>query len=367
MFVAFTFHLDKIIHMNFEQLIDIVSSSSPPEICFDSRQVKKGDCFVAVKGTKSDGHDFIDAVIAAGAKYIVCQPTYTRKTPTKATIHFVIVPDTSKALAVLTQARYGFPAKKLVNLAVTGTNGKTTTAFLVRSVIQNAGKKCGLIGTVIYDTSAKSNSASMTTPDSLQIAQMQSEMVNNGTGYMAIEASSHAISQNRLAAINFTAAAFTNLTGDHLDYHKTEENYLAAKTILFENLSVNATAVLNKESPHSRQIAAKTKAQILWYGIETKVDIAALDVSSNVNGTAFDLVFGRNQAKVKTPLLGRHNISNILAAAGLCLGAGFDLNTVAAGLSALKVVPGRLEKVDFMAISPFLSIMPILMTPSKMF
>jgi UDP-N-acetylmuramoyl-L-alanyl-D-glutamate--2,6-diaminopimelate ligase len=333
--------------MTFEQLIKLVSSPSAPDICLDSRRVRPGDCFIAVKGTQYDGHDFIDSAVSAGAKYIVCQSVPASVIPAKAGIQFVVVPDTSKVAAILAQARYGNPAEKLTNLAVTGTNGKTTVAYLVRSVIQTAGQNCGLIGTVVYDTSKRTDTATLTTPDCLQIAQMQNEMVQAGTEYMIIEASSHALSQNRLAAINFTAAAFTNLTGDHLDYHKTEGNYLAAKSVLFEALWPDAVAVLNKESPHSRQIAGKTKAKTLWYGIDTETDIAAKNVSTDISGTSFILRYGSDQANITTPLLGRHNVSNHLAAAGLCLAAGFDLPTVAAGLSAMKSVPGRLEKVDF--------------------
>ncbi|MFA5554515.1 MAG: UDP-N-acetylmuramoyl-L-alanyl-D-glutamate--2,6-diaminopimelate ligase [Phycisphaerae bacterium] len=349
MFVATLLFLYKIMQMkmNLETLIEIVCSDNPPDICFDSRLVKNGDCFVAVKGTKSDGHNFIDSVIQAGAKYIVCQSDNKSVIAAQSAIPFVIVPDTSKTLSVLTQARYGYPARKLINLAVTGTKGKTTVTFLVRSVIENAGNKCGLIGTVVCDTYANRSAAVMTTPDSLQIAKMQNEMVHNHIKYMVIEASSHALSQNRLSAIDFSAAAFTNLSGDHLDYHVTEENYLAAKTILFENLSSDSFAVLNKQSPHSLKIASKTKAKILWYGIEAQADIIAEDIRADSKHTEFIIKYGSDKARINTPLLGRHNISNHLAAAGLCLAVGFDLQTVADGLSALKLVPGRLEKIDF--------------------
>ncbi|MHC4625254.1 MAG: Mur ligase family protein, partial [Planctomycetota bacterium] len=153
--------------------------------------------------------------------------------------------------------------------------------------------------------------------------------------------------QNRLSGIDFKAAAFTNLSGDHLDYHKTEQDYLAAKSRLFEGLSPDATAVLNAESPHAASLAGKTKARVLWYGIDHDADLNARIESIDTSGAVFVLEYaGRNQ-KVTTPLTGRHNISNHLAAAGLCLGAGFDLETIADGLSSLKAVPGRLEKVDW--------------------
>jgi UDP-N-acetylmuramoyl-L-alanyl-D-glutamate--2,6-diaminopimelate ligase len=164
---------------------------------------------------------------------------------------------------------------------------------------------------------------------------------------MVIEASSHALSQNRLFAINFKAAAFTNLAGDHLDYHKTEEHYLAAKTRLFQALSPDATAVLNKQSPHARQIAQKTNAKILWYAVDEPADITARIESTDINETVFLLQYAGQKQTVNTPLIGLHNVSNHAAATGLCLAAGFDLQTIAAGLSALKTIPGRLEKIQW--------------------
>jgi UDP-N-acetylmuramoyl-L-alanyl-D-glutamate--2,6-diaminopimelate ligase len=235
----------------------------------------------------------------------------------------------------------------LTNLAVTGTNGKTTVAFLVRSCIQNTGQKCGLIGTILYDTGAESFEAPLTTPDCLTIAEKQSQMLKADAKYMVIEASSHALDQNRLAAIDFKAAAFTNLTGDHLDYHKTKEEYLAAKTKLFAALSPNAIAILNKQSPEAEHIARKTMAKISWYAIDAPADITAHIESMDVNETVFSLEYAGQSSLVKTPLLGLHNVSNHLAAAGLCLAAGFDLETIAGGLSALQGVPGRLEKVGW--------------------
>ena len=179
------------------------------------------------------------------------------------------------------------------------------------------------------------------------IAQMTAEMVKNGAGYMVIEASSHALSQNRLAGLNFKAAAFTNLTGDHLDYHKTEEDYLAAKTRLFEGLDTEAVAVLNSQSSHSQSIASRTRARILWYAVDEPTDLTAQVQIMDTAGTQFVLKYAGRQQQVRTHPLGLHNVSNCLAAAGLCLAAGLDLKTVAAGLSALQGVPGRLEKVDW--------------------
>jgi UDP-N-acetylmuramoyl-L-alanyl-D-glutamate--2,6-diaminopimelate ligase len=341
--------------MVFDELVKLVSSNktSPPlrgnpsRICVDSRFVKAGDIFVAVEGKVYDGHDFIDKAIANGAKYIVCQKDKLSIEHQASSIEIISVDDSSKAAAILAQASMGNPALQLTNLAVTGTNGKTTIVFLVRSCIQNTGQKCGLIGTIIYDTGATTFDASLTTPDCLTIAEKQSQMLKAGTKYMVIEASSHALAQNRLAGINFKAAAFTNLTGDHLDYHKTKEEYLAAKTKLFTSLSSDAVAVLNKQSPESEHIARRTKAKILWYAVDEPADITAHIELININETFFTLKYTNHSALVKTPLIGLHNVSNHLTAAGLCLAAGFDLETIAAGLSSLKIVPGRLEKIQW--------------------
>ena len=343
--------------MTFEELQNLASQDKMPGICVDSRLVKAGDIFVAVEGTAYDGHDFIDQALANGAKYIVCRQKNTRYEIRDTRYELIVVGDSAEAAALLAQAGRGNPASQLINLAVTGTNGKTTVAFLVRSFIKKAGQKCGLIGTVIYDTCAgRSNEANLTTPDCLAIAEMTEKMVQNDAKYMVIEASSHALSQNRLAGIGFKAAAFTNLAGDHLDYHKTKEDYLTAKTRLFQALTPDATAVLNKQSPQARLIASKIRrrrTKILWYAIDEPADITAHIESMGLNGTVFTLecasrssIASRQSSTVKTPLPGLYNVSNSLAAAGLCLAAGFDLETIAVGLSACRTIPGRLEKID---------------------
>jgi len=338
--------------MTFDELLKLVRSPDRPRLCDDSRQVCPDDIFVAVKGPNVDGHDFISQALANGAKYIVFQkklaPQFIgglRASSIENRVLVIPVPDSSLALAVLAQASAGDPASKLTNLAVTGTNGKTTVAFLVRSCFQVAGQKCGLIGTVIYDTGLAVTNAELTTPDCLTIAQAQSQMLKAGAKYMVIEASSHALDQNRLAAINFKAAAFTNLTGDHLDYHKTTENYLAAKSKLFENLSPDSTAILNKQSPFAKQIAQSTKAKVLFFAVDEDADLSAHIKSIDISGTTFTLRYHGQNLTIKTPLLGRYNVANHLAAAGLCIASGLDLKTIARGLAALTAIPGRLEKV----------------------
>lgn len=327
--------------MTFTQLLALVSvPGNGIRVCADSRQVMPGDVFVAVAGVHADGHNFIPQAIKNGAAYLVCQ-----RMPEASSAQVVLVNDSAYALGLLAQASEGNPNGKLTNLAVTGTNGKTTTSYLVRSVIENAGHKSGLIGTIILAAGKSVQEAAMTTPDALTIAKATRQMVEDGFEYMVIEASSHALDQQRLAGIHFTAAAFTNLTGDHLDYHKTMDEYLAAKTKLFTTLPPHALAILNAQSEYSRKIAEKCRVRVFWYAVGEPADISAEVESMDATGSVFSIVFNNYKEKVRTPLPGKHNISNHLAAAGLCLAAGFDLATIAQGLSALKTVPGRLEPV----------------------
>jgi UDP-N-acetylmuramoyl-L-alanyl-D-glutamate--2,6-diaminopimelate ligase len=328
--------------MDFGELLSFVrSNGSNVHVCSDSRRVGKGDVFVATVGTQADGHDFIKEAAGRGAGYVVSERQVDVNGP-----QLIVVKDSKEALGQLAQASFDEPSAKLTNLSVTGTNGKTTACFLVRSVIQAAGKKCGLIGTIVYDTGRGASASKLTTPDALEVARISSESVKAGAKFMVLEASSHALSQNRLAGVEFAAAAFTNLSGDHLDYHKTKADYLAAKMRLFERLSEDAAAVLNKQSPEAKEVAARTKAKVLWYAVDEEADIVGRIESMGVDGTQFSLEYGGHREIVNTSLAGEHNVSNHLAAAGLCIAAGVDLGVIAAGLSELKSVPGRLEAVE---------------------
>ncbi|MDH4201711.1 MAG: UDP-N-acetylmuramoyl-L-alanyl-D-glutamate--2,6-diaminopimelate ligase [Phycisphaerae bacterium] len=325
--------------MTYTQLLALVQSNGLG-VCADSRQVRQGDVFVAVCGTQVDGHDYIDTALSQGAAYVVTQRPVDG-------INSVIVEDSAKALGQLAQASCGNPSSKLTNLAVTGTNGKTTVTYLVRSVIEHIGAKCGLIGTIEYNTGTSSVPAPLTTPDAVTIARAASEMVLNGADYMVVEASSHALSQKRLAGVSFTAAVFTNLTGDHLDYHHNEDDYLDAKTLLFTGLPPHGLAILNYESDEAHTIAEiiEPATRILWYGIGCDVDISAKVHRMDAAGSEFSIIFNNYSEKVNTRLPGRHNIQNCLAAAGLCLSTGIGLLEVAKGLSELECVPGRLQPI----------------------
>lgn len=306
----------------------------------DSRKVQAGGVFAAVAGTQVDGHDFLKAAVDNGAAYLVTERLIEG-------FHCVIVEDSAVALGLLAQASFGYPNQRLTNLAVTGTNGKTTVGYMVRSILEQAGHRCGLIGTIEYSTGSGSAPAPLTTPDAVTIAAAAAEMVAAGCEYMMIEASSHALDQRRLAGISFTAAAFTNLTGDHLDYHEDEDDYLDAKSRLFLDLPAHGLAVLNIESDEAHTIAEliEPATRTLWYGIGRDADVKAKIHMASAAGSVFSIEFNQICEKVTTALPGRHNISNCLAAAGLCLAAGIGLHDIACGLSALERVPGRLEPV----------------------
>ena len=326
--------------MDFKTLEEMVHAGRMG-VCTDSRQVKPGDVFVAINGPTVDGHDYIDQAIEQGAGAIVCE------NPIPCSVSPIRVPNSSLAAAELAQAMHQHPARNLTNLAVTGTNGKTTVTYMVQACFEAANVGCGLIGTIAYDSGAGKIPAPLTTPDSGTIASQQAVMVRAGLEAMVIEASSHALAQGRVAGIDFQAAAFTNLTGDHLDYHVTQENYLDAKASLFEGLSPDATAVLNADVPQGDLLAARTRARTLMYSVHDTTELHARIQQMNMAGTSYTLHYQDRSEAVHCALPGQHNISNQLAAAGLCLAAGLELDTIAQGLNHLTQVPGRLEAVPF--------------------
>ncbi len=325
--------------MDFESLI-IKAQAGSVAIRTDSRQVNPGDAFVAIKGPTVDGHDYIDLATRQGASTVVCQ------TPTACDVPVICVPNTALAAAQLAQASHQNPAQKLTNLAVTGTNGKTTITYMVQACFKAAGQACGLIGTIAYDCGTGKVPAPLTTPDCFTLAAQQAAMVEAGLKNMVIETSSHALSQGRVAGMDFKAAAFTNLTGDHLDYHITQENYLNAKASLFEGLSQSAYAILNADVPQGHTLAARTKAHVVMYSVGNEAALSARIESMDMSGTSYHLQYQGRTVPVFCALPGQYNVSNQLAAAGLCLAAGLELDVIAQGLSHMTHVPGRLETLQ---------------------
>ncbi len=323
----------------------------------DSRLAAPGAIFVARGGTHADGAAFLQQAITAGALAVVFDPAsvpadfadYAAKSGT--------VPVASHRPAVmlghLAQRMAGNPARKLKLLAVTGTNGKTTTTFLLRGIFRTAGLKCGLIGTVQTDDGQTVTESSMTTPTPLDLAALLDRMVKNGARAAAMEASSHALAQDRLAGLNFSVAMFSNLTGDHLDYHGTMENYAAAKARLFAELKPDASAVINADDPWSSRMVQDCGARILTYALDRPADFTGR--IHRLDGAGMELELSgpddRNNT-IQSTLVGRHNAQNLLCAVAGAWAAGLKWHDIISGLEKLDRVPGRLEAVHLPGISP---------------
>jgi UDP-N-acetylmuramoyl-L-alanyl-D-glutamate--2,6-diaminopimelate ligase len=258
----------------------------------------------------------------------------------------IVVADTGAAASRLANLHFGEPGRDVRVLAVTGTNGKTTTTYLLRHLLGKAGLKCGMIGTVEIDNGRKRWEASMTTPSACEVAELLAAMRDNGCKACAIEVSSHALDQGRAAGVPFAAAAFTNLTGDHLDYHKTMDNYAAAKSKLFELLEPGAWAAVNNDDPWSGRMIKNCRAGVVGFGIKAEAEYRALEVKVSSQGTQFTLQGPDGSAPVNMSLIGRHNVENALAAAALAAkGCGLTVKQIAAGLADASGAPGRLQMV----------------------
>ena len=307
----------------------------------DSRKIRPGNLFVARVGTNVDGARFLLEAQDRGAIAAV-----TSATIAGSPLPHVVLHDPAAAASVLTHAFHGRPTDAVQTLAVTGTNGKTTTTYLLRHVLNKHKLRCGLVGTVEIDTGASVHEATMTTPGAVQLAELLASMRDRGCRAAALEVSSHALHQGRVAGVHFAGAAFTNLTGDHLDYHGTMENYAAAKAALFEMLPASAVAVVNADTPWSARMVRESHARVVRFGFGEGVEYRATDIAATAAGTRFTLHAPDGAVPVATPLIGRHNVENALAAAGL-LGEVFGLTAtqIAAGLSDAAGAPGRLQGV----------------------
>jgi len=335
-----------LLHDLIRQFDPTVSISSVPNIEItgvseDSRQVKSGNLFVARHGTRADGVQFLADAACRGAVAVVT----SAKLP-QSPIPQIVVKDTSAAASILAILFQGNPAQTVRVLGVTGTNGKTTTTYLVRHILGKAKTRCGLIGTVEIDDGRHRREASMTTPAATEIAGLLSTMRDRGCRACAMEVSSHALDQGRVAGVGFAGAAFTNLTGDHLDYHKTMENYAAAKAKLFTVLGQTAVAVVNAEDQWSDRMVRECFGRVIRFGFGKSADYRARDVAVTSGGTHFILHTPDGRAEVNMQLIGRHNIENALAAAALAGEVfGLSVHQIASALRDAEGAPGRLQAV----------------------
>jgi UDP-N-acetylmuramoyl-L-alanyl-D-glutamate--2,6-diaminopimelate ligase len=306
----------------------------------DSRTVRTGDLFVARPGTKTDGARYIADAHARGAVAVI-----TQKRCDNVPIPQIVIPDPASA-SVLAHLFHHLPTAKMRVLGVTGTNGKTTTTYLIRHMLAKFNQRCGLIGTVQIDDGRSCRESTMTTPGPVELADLMASMRDKGCRACAMEVSSHALHQCRAAGVAFAGAGFTNLTGDHLDYHGTMENYAASKAMLFDQLHEDAVAVVNANDDWSKRMVQNCHARVITFGLTGDADYRARDIAITSNASNFVLVTPDGRAEVSMGLIGRHNIENALCAAAL-VGETFGLTVhqIAAGLRDAQGAPGRLQAV----------------------
>jgi UDP-N-acetylmuramoyl-L-alanyl-D-glutamate--2,6-diaminopimelate ligase len=358
--------------MKFLQVLDgveVLSYGSDPDVVnpdiggveYDSRRVTPGSLFVAMKGEATNGNRYIDKAVEMGAVAVVSDlvgiPTQANNglewatQPERATqkIAWARVAHGRRALARVSANFFGKPAERLANTGITGTNGKTTTSFLLESILNVPRKRTVLIGTIEYHVLGKVVPAPHTTPESLELNRMFAEALADGATETVMEVSSHALEQQRVYGIPYDVAVFTNLTRDHLDYHKTMESYFASKRILFEGCGTDRprAAVINIDDEYGRELAKFSKKQgseVVTYGLETG-DFHATNVDIGLKGTRFDMATPNGKLPMWSPLIGRVNVYNIMAASAAAWARGCDPELITAGVAALQNVPGRFQPV----------------------
>jgi UDP-N-acetylmuramoyl-L-alanyl-D-glutamate--2,6-diaminopimelate ligase len=310
-------------------------------IAYDSRHVQPGDVFVALKGLKAAGADFATDAIRRGAVAVVADRPADAATP----VPWITVPDARAALATLASELYGHPSRSMQVVGITGTNGKTTTAYLLRAVFESAGKKCGLIGTVTYSVGDEEQPASRTTPEAPDVQRMFRQMVDSGCSACVMEVSSHALALRRVDETKFACGVFTNLTRDHLDYHGDMESYFAAKRRLFDMLPPGAPSVINLDDPRGETLRKAVSAPVT-YAINKPADVTPGPLTLTFAGLEFEARTPKGEVHVRSKLVGRPNVSNILATVAVATALDVPTAAIARGLANLSGVPGRFEVVS---------------------
>ncbi|HVW03182.1 MAG TPA: UDP-N-acetylmuramoyl-L-alanyl-D-glutamate--2,6-diaminopimelate ligase [Planctomycetaceae bacterium] len=309
--------------------------------CSSSEECRPGALFAVNRGVRFDGHAFIADALRRGASALLVE----RPQP-DAGVPQCVVPDVRRAYAELCSALEGSPSRELRLAGVTGTNGKTTITWLIRALLQNAGHRTGLLGTIEYHDGLHGEPASLTTPDSRTLATWLAAMAKRRTTHAAMELSSHALAQHRTAGTELDVAIISNITQDHFDYHLDFEHYRASKLRILEHLKPTGVAVINIDDAGSRSCLPHSPGAVLTYGFQQGADITADVLEESLGGSIFRLLTPNGSIDVRTSLIGRHNISNCLAAAAAGLHFGLSLEQIAAGLESLHSVPGRMEPVE---------------------
>ncbi|MBI2620212.1 MAG: UDP-N-acetylmuramoyl-L-alanyl-D-glutamate--2,6-diaminopimelate ligase [Ignavibacteriales bacterium] len=315
---------------------------------YDSRKIERGDCFIAIRGAGVDGHRFTQEAIAQGAKVLILEDDAA--VPDSLCMHQgvvkVVVPDSRSALALLAANFYDHPSKRMRMIGVTGTNGKTTTTYIIKSILEASGEKVGLMGTIEYQMGTETIPASHTTPESLELNQMLARMAASDCSTVSMEVSSHALQQSRVHGINYQVAVFTNLTQDHLDYHGSMEEYFKAKKGLFDNLSRDAWTITNRDDDWGRAIFASTKSRTMSYGYESESDVRVAAADLSINGTSLAIDYRGDTLNFRLPLVGRFNVYNTLAAISVGLALDLPVDSIRQGIARLTTVKGRFERLS---------------------
>jgi UDP-N-acetylmuramoyl-L-alanyl-D-glutamate--2,6-diaminopimelate ligase len=317
------------------------SETTVTSVTSDSRKVAPGAVFVALRGLQADGATFARDAVARGATAIVGEAP----APPDAPVAWIQVADARLALAALAAAFFGSPSDRLVVVGITGTNGKTTTSYLLASVFEAAGIKCGRIGTVAYHDGTREVAATRTTPEAPEIQRMLGDMLAAGCGACVMEVSSHALALRRADYLHFSAAIFTNLTRDHLDFHRNMEDYATAKRRLFELLPPGGIGVVNADDRRGAAFAAVSPRPVT-YAIDAPADVRPGPLSLSLDGLAFDVRTPRGTLALRSPLVGRPNTYNILAAVAAAMALDLPFNAIERGIAALTLVPGRFQVVS---------------------
>jgi len=312
----------------------------------DSRDVRKDYLFVAVKGSSRDGHKYLADAVQRGACALVVENVEN----VFPNVTIVKVPDTRVALSELASRFYGYPSRDMNLIGITGTNGKTTTSYVLESILQEDGRNVGVIGTINYRYEQQSFQASLTTPESNDLMRIMGEMRDADVTDIIIEVSSHSLEQGRVRGLNWSRALFTNFSRDHLDYHSTMDEYFRAKSLLFSSFEEEgegqAKIIINMDDPKGRVLQKVTKASSVSYGLGDNCFIRAADIHSSVEGLHFRLITPAGDIPITSHLFGQMNVYNILAAAAVAFSLDINLNTISRGIQKLTFVPGRLQPVQ---------------------
>jgi len=333
-----------------EDILDILKEKGVlrgDRVRTDSRMVLPGDIFVALKGTVHDGHDHIAEAVAGGASLVLCERV-PGALPSGCGEKLTVVEDTRQALADIARRVFGDPSATLPVYGVTGTNGKTTTVFLLDSILKRSGRRPGMISTVFNRSAGDADVPSeMTTPDVMSLNRLMAEMLSDDKDAAVMEISSHALEQGRVRGIGLDSAVFTNITPEHMDYHGDMDAYFKAKARIFDNLKEGGAGILNIDDPMvSRLAAARGERRMVTFGEAEGAYVRATNVRLSSGGSEFDMIAeGVGVARIRSPLIGRHNVYNILAAAASALSCGIGMDAVKAAMEDAPHVPGRLEAV----------------------